>query len=94
MVEHVEGQWKNFVFQMIKPEDYPEVFWHLENNFYLDEPINKCMGCSPLKTQDMNMITSQFLAANLSFCARDIATNKVTTIFTRTTCHVEASSMD
>jgi len=70
------GDWKNFRFEMIKRESYAEVFDHLENNFYQDEPMSQLLGSNPQKSKEIKMMVAHFLGFNLSICARHRETNK------------------
>ena len=41
MAAHVEGDWKNFSFKMVQPQDYPKIAQYLIEHFYKDEPIKQ-----------------------------------------------------
>jgi len=63
-ITSVEGhEWKNFVFRMVRPEYHPEIFEHMRQNFYVDEPLNGNL----LTYLDTNMVllptTSGFVCA-------------------------------
>ncbi|CAL8099338.1 unnamed protein product [Orchesella dallaii] len=48
-------RWKEFTFKVIEPSDYSAVFRHLKGSFYIEEPVNKALGFSPEREQDLNV---------------------------------------
>ncbi|CAL8134424.1 unnamed protein product [Orchesella dallaii] len=77
MTEHVEGEWKNFVFRMAKPSDYPSILEHLWTNFFPDEPLGRHIGQEETMRQDFYANVSAALPENLSFIAVDKANGMI-----------------
>jgi hypothetical protein len=80
-VEAVEGEWKDFVFKMAKPEDNPRILEILRKYFYPHE-ILCSMICSTeeefnLMAKDFECVIEGVLSENLSFLAEDKKTGKV-----------------
>lgn len=80
LAEVVEGDWKSFRFQMVKPSDFPAVLLHLRNNFYRDEPLCYHAGYNEEMADDFDIYVTQALEDNLSIMAVDKATNKVESV--------------
>jgi len=77
MAEHVEGEWKSFVFRMAQPSDYPSILAHLRQNFYRDEPLCRHIGYEDALADEFDTFVSGAFNDNLSFIAVDKATDKI-----------------
>lgn len=92
MAEHVEGDFKHFVFKMLKPEDYPKALTHLRKVFYKEEPSCKIseLGDEEYELIDKYVLFHLNLNDDLSFYVEEKATGKVskyTTLSQQTTHH-------
>ncbi|CAL8092428.1 unnamed protein product [Orchesella dallaii] len=86
MAEHVEGEWKSFVFRMAQPSDCANILAHLRQNFYRDEPLCKHVGYEDAMADEFDIFAPAALKDNLSFIAVDKATDKIAGV--RITTHV------
>jgi len=77
MVEFIEGEWKNFVFKMAKPEDFPKVLQHMRSSFYVDEPLNKAIQYDEEDQKEMDKSILEVLDKGISFMALDKTTGDV-----------------
>jgi len=77
MASVVEGDWNRYVFRMADTSYYPIILDHLRESLYVDEPLNRLAGNSPIKQSELDYLALQFMEENLSFFAINKDSNKV-----------------
>lgn len=76
----VEGIWKDFVFKMVKPQDYARVLELLRTSFYPNETLCNQFGAFDEIAEDFAETVTCALEENLSFLAEHKETGKVSAI--------------
>jgi len=79
MAEHVEGDFKQFVFKMATPSDYPKILTHLRKAFYPQEPLCKLAELGEQDFDGMDKFVEEHLnlGDDLSFYVEEKASGKV-----------------
>jgi len=73
----VEGEWKNFIFKRIEPEDYLIVLDHVVKYFLIDEPTCAPLGWSLEFQEEMYTAVTTMMDDGLSFYALDKRSREV-----------------
>jgi hypothetical protein len=77
--EILSGYWKNFQFKVVEEEHFDSVVEHLQKEFFLDEPIQRYVGSTDNRLNDLSLRVRTILEMgdNISFMALDTQTGKV-----------------
>jgi len=73
----VEGEWKDFIFKRIEPEDYQIVLDHVVKYFLIDEPTCALLGWSIEFQKEMCTAVTTMMDDGLSFYAVDKKSREV-----------------
>jgi GNAT superfamily N-acetyltransferase len=73
----IEGEWKDFRFRRIQPEDRAAVYDHIGQNYCKDEAVSSLLGWSQGYADDVNRIVEPILEDGMSFLCEHIPTGKI-----------------
>jgi len=73
----IEGDWKDFRFRRIQPEDKAAVFEHIGQNYAKDEAVSNLLGWSQEYADDLNRVVDPILNDGMSFLCEHKPTGKI-----------------